>query len=89
MSKKTNCIHDEKHTSDTEGSSSEEYQLNQVGIHSSIPVEIQVMVNGKQLTMEVDTGAALSIILESMWKALLSDVKLRPSNIVLTTYTEE
>ena len=60
----TNSIHDEKHTSGTEGSSSEEYQLHHVGIRSSDPVEIQVMVNGKQLKMEVDTGTALSI-----WKS--------------------
>ena len=47
------------------------------------------MVNGKPLTMEVDTGAALSIIFESSRKAIFPDEKLRPLNIVLNTYTEE
>ena len=85
--KKTNRI--QKQATDTEGSSSEEYQLHHVGVRSCDPVEVQVTVNGKQLTMEVDTGAALSIISESTRKAVFPDEKLRPSNIVLKTYTEE
>ena len=87
--KKTNRIHSDKQATDTEGSSGEEYQLHHVGVRSSHPVEVQVTVNGKQLTMEVDTGAALSIISESTRKAVFPHEKLRPSNIVLKTYTEE
>ena len=39
--------------------------------------------------MEVDTGAVLSIISDMTRKAVFPEVKLRPSDLVLKTYTYE
>ena len=60
-----------------------------MGTQSSPPVEVDVVVNGTSLTMEVDTGAAVSIISEKTRRALLPHLKLRASDLVLRTYTEE
>jgi len=49
-------------TSDTEGSSGKEYRLYQMTNCASEPFNVPVLVNGKKLMMELDTGAAVSII---------------------------
>ena len=46
-------------------------------------------INGKILNMEVDTGAAVSIILQITCQKLLSKVPLRPGSLHLCTYTGE
>ena len=56
---------------------------------SPTPINVQVLVNGRQLTMEVDTGAAISIISEETRKTLFADQKLREASLVLKTYTGE
>ena len=48
---------------------------------------MDVVIDGKQLAMELDTGAAVSIIYDE--KSLFPDLKLLPSTIILKTYTEE
>ena len=85
--RKTNRI--PKQSTDTEGSSNEEYQLHHVGVLLCDPVGVQVTVNSKQLMMEVDTGDALSIILESTRRAIFPEEKMRPSNLVLKSYTKD
>ena len=62
MFAKTNRFQDEAE----DGSSSDEYLFHQVGNCSVDPANVQVQINDKWLTMEVDTGAALSIISEKM-----------------------
>ena len=47
-----------------------------------------MIVNGKRLDMEVDTGAALSLISDSKRKAIFNE-KLRPASTILKTYTNE
>ena len=56
---------------------------------STEPVQVQMMINGKRLDMEVDTGAALSLISESTRKAIFPKEKLRPAKLSLRTYTNE
>ena len=48
-----------------------------------------MVVNGTKLTMELDTGAAVSIISDATRKALFPSQKLHKSKLVLKTYTEE
>ena len=48
-----------------------------------------VDVEGKPLTMEVDTGAVVSIISDSTRRELLPNMKLHRSNIFLKTYTDQ
>ena len=86
---KTHRVQDDTSTLDTEESSGEEYHLHKLGAHSSHPMEVQVLVNDQRLTMEVDTGAAVSIISDATRKAKFPHLKLHKSNVILKTYTEE
>ena len=70
-----------------------EYPLFQVSGKSSPPMMVTVSVHGKDLHMEVDTGAALSVISKSTYLSTWPDKTERPplkhSNIKLTTYSGE
>ena len=59
-----------------------------VGKRSNHPILVEVQVNGLELTMEVDTGAAVSIISEQRLKVLL-DAGIKAINVKLRTYTLE
>ena len=74
---------------DMEATSGEEYHLYRLNEHSSEPINVTVTINGKQLTMELDTGAAVSIISDHTRRNLFSELKLKESFVVLKTYTEE
>ena len=54
---------------------------------SSHPYQVELQVNGCPLTMEVDTGAGVSIAPESVLSSLQPSVSLQPSNVVLKRYT--
>ena len=66
----------------------EEY-LYVISNKSTAPYKVQLEVKGKPLTMEVDTGAAVSLAPESAVESLLSSSELLPSNVILKTYTGE
>ena len=66
-----------------------EYKVHDVGRYSSDPVYVHMLINGKKLSMELDTGAEVSIILEKTRKEIFPEVKLRPSELKLKTYTNE
>ena len=68
---------------------SEEFHLFNVGERSSKPIVIEVVANGKPLKMEIDTGAALSIISEETKKTVFPNEPLHDSSIILKTYTGE
>ncbi|KAL2088270.1 hypothetical protein ACEWY4_015169 [Coilia grayii] len=53
------------------------------------PYYVYVSVNGARLKMEVDTGAAVSVISESLYKRRFRSLKLSPANCVLKTYSQE
>ena len=52
----------------------------------SCPYQVELQVNGHPLTMEVDTGAGVSIAPESVLSSLQPSVSLQPGNVVLKTY---
>ena len=83
-----NRVHDDQETTETE-SSSEEYLVHNVGRYSNDPVCFQMLINGKQLSMDVDTGEEVSIILEKTREEIFPEEKLRPPNFKLKTYTNE
>ena len=60
-----------------------------VNDRASEPISLLVLVNGKKLTMELDTGAAVSIISDKTRKSLFSELKLNESSLILKTYTDE
>ena len=56
---------------------------------SAHPITVDMVVNGKTLSMELDTGAAVSIISEQTRRSTFPDTPLRKSTSVLRTYTGE
>lgn len=70
-------------------SDSNELQIFTVGAKSSTPISVDVLINEEQLFMEVDTGAAVSIITEQTLKAIAPDATLKSWRVVLKTYTGE
>ena len=70
-------------------SEDEEFYLNKVGSQSVKPILVQLEIGGVNLDMELDTGAAYTIISERTRKSFFSKLKVRPSSIRLKTYTDE
>ena len=70
----THELHEGALVSDSDASS-DEYHLHKVGVRSADPIEIEVSVNGRDLSMEVDTGVAMSVILEATKKSLFPDLQ--------------
>ena len=56
---------------------------------SADPIIVSLSLNGQKLDMEVDTGAAFSVISEATKQALFRNKTLHSSNLVLKTYTDE
>ena len=81
-----NRVHDNLGTTETE-SSSEEYKVHNVGRYCNDPVHIHVLINGKRLSMELDTGVEVSIISEKTREEIFPEEKLRPSYLKFNTYT--
>lgn len=70
----------------------EEYPMFHISSGSSKPLHVTVTVNGKQLTMEVDTGASVSIINQETFELIRegqSVLELQRSAVKLQTYTGE
>ena len=54
------------------------------------PIVLCVAVNGQEVSMELDTGASVSLITDRVWKEMVAPHPvLRPSVIKLRTYTGE
>ena len=53
----------------------------QVRNKPSQPITALMTLNGKQVLMEVDTGAAVSIMLESTQKSLFPEERPKKSNV--------
>ena len=70
-------------------SDSQEESLFVVQNKSSPPYKAELEVNGQPLTMEVDTGAAVSLAPESAVASLLTHSTLQPTGVILKTYTGE
>ena len=76
-------------TVDEDARDTDEFQLFTIKSSSSRAITVEVLVEGSPLTMEVDMGAAFSIISQKTKTDLLPQVKVHPSNIVLKTYSDE
>ena len=70
-------------------SDAEEFHLHTVEEKSSQPKIVEMLVDGITLPMELDTGAAFSIVSERMRKEVFPRLSLQRSTIFLKTYTDE
>ena len=70
-------------------SSEDEFGLHRVDTRSADPIIVLLSLNGQKRDMEVDTGAAFSVISETTKQALFRNRTLHSSNVVLKTYTDD
>ena len=68
---------------------SEELKAFVIGERSAAPIMVNLLIDDKQLAMEVDASAAVSIISESSLKSLLPRATLKLTDVTLTTYTHK
>ncbi|KAL9950577.1 hypothetical protein ACROYT_G043093 [Oculina patagonica] len=68
----------------------DEFKLFQIHQEKPEPsIKVPVKVNGEQFSMELDTGAFVSIMSEEAWKKNFPKVPLEESKMKLRTYTGE
>ena len=68
----------------------EEYSLFRLGpANKGSPYNVMVEVDGQSVTMEVDTGAAVSLMSEVTFKELWADRSVDPSTVRLCSYSGE
>ena len=60
-----------------------------VRIESGQPLEVDLTIEGKPLRMEVDTGAAVSLVSEKTHKSMFAESTLQHSSAQLRTYSGE
>lgn len=65
--------------------------LNAMSIHNHKvqPMYADVVIDGKSISMEIDTGAAVSVINEADFNRLSCKRELEETDIILSTYTNE
>ena len=74
----------------TDSSSDSEYQLFVVHTPNGDPLKTTLLVEGHQLTMEIDTGAAVSLVSEeTVNSSFMKNLPLHPIDVRLRTYTGE
>ena len=79
-------IEDSPPLSDSE---SLEYTLFTLNSSSSKPIQVSVMIDKQQLLMEVDTGAAVSLVSEETYSRMWPQKSLQQATTVLRTYSGE
>ncbi len=67
----------------------DDYLLNNIRPKPGKPLVMDFKLNGNPLTMELDTGAAVSLVSEDTYRNLLSDCSLKPYQLTLWTYLGE
>ena len=67
-----------------------QYSLYQNGSkQASKPLQVEVVINGQPLSMELDKGAAVTLVSEETFQSKWSNVTLQPSTARLHTYSGE
>ena len=66
-----------------------EYSLFNLNSTSNQPFQVVVIVDNQQVPMEIDTGAAVSLVSEETYKKLWPHKPLQQATIVLKTYSGE
>ena len=63
------------------------YKVNQV--RSDKPIEILLTVDNREVNMELDTGASVSLMSHALFNKLWPNRELRESDVILQTYSGE
>ena len=79
----THCIH-------ADGEPEDVYKLFHVSERNIVPYQVKLFVNDTPLSMEVDTGAAVSLISEATYRSM-GDLwlQLNPTTVYICTYSGE
>ena len=72
-----------------EASDPEEDVIFSIGSKTTPPYQVVVEINDQPITMEIDTGAAVSIVSRETWEARLAELPLSKASLSLRTYTSE
>lgn len=89
-SKSHKPVGDVRHVQTEQGESSKEYPLfNVPGTSTSKPYQITLEVSGHPMTMEIDTGASLSLVSETTYQRWWPRKRLLPTTAKLRTYSGE
>ena len=67
----------------------ESLPLYTVGGGATPPIKVPLSVEGKLLSMELDTGAAVTIVSEKQYNDFFSNLPLKKSQVLLKTYSGE
>ena len=81
--------HKVKKVSDEDTDEEEILTILHLGKPSTKPIQVELKVNDKPLTFEVDTGASVSLVSEQKLRKVLPHLKLKKANVALRTYTAE
>lgn len=55
----------------------------------TVDIKVQLLLEGRRVTMEVNTGSAVSVISETEYKNLFKDFPLQPTSLQLRTYSDD
>jgi uncharacterized UBP type Zn finger protein len=69
--------------------SCDSYSLFRVSDPQKAPISVTMTIEGINVPMELDTGAAVSVVSETTLKSLPQTLDLKPVEINLKTYTGE
>ena len=72
-----------------EPNSDDEFPLLQVGNKSLNPIMVELTINRQQTRMELDTGAAVSVISTETKAKMFPQIQLKDCTLLLTTYSGE
>ena len=91
LSKPTSQPYQGRNTLSVDDSAEEESAIDNVsvfavGTSQVRPILIKIAVNGTTIEMEVDTGAAVSLVSERTWMQIRGQVKLQKADVVLRAY---
>ena len=78
-----------KSDSDEVAEASEEEVISHVGTKPSHPYQVVVQINGKAVSMEIDTGASVSLMSQSLQETLFPAATQAKPTVKLRTYTAE
>ena len=67
---------------------SEEYDVHTIRTYAGPSLTVHMQVDGVILPMELDTGAAVSIVSHAIWQTFF-DKPFKKSDFLLTTYSNE